>query len=317
MSWLFQRLSQEVRQSNKFVFLTCAHWVRGLALLCNESEELFANFYAEVKRKAPDDNADTQVFTQLMMSMHFTIALKEMNSVKKSQTFSRIAIVAWYYGIMYAAKAMISATDGSNHANHSKVANEWDKKISSKGLALPPFDLRVSTLVQENYKSELSKMRGYKKYHNKEPKTIDVACGACCSRLERTADTCREKELAHIICSKEFKKKEFTNFRKKEAIQIRDSYLAQKSCGFLHEAYRYRIKPNYRDVPFLIYPEDASRQFGQLLDDLDRTLEFFIRMALYYCAARIKKDLFYAFMKDVSENVLFESLKSVTEKFID
>ena len=104
-------------------------------------------------------------------------------------------------------------------------------------------------------------MRGYKQYNNKKPKTVDVACGACCSRLERTTDTCREKEEYRIRCLKEFREKGFDNFRKKEARQIRDSYLAKKSCGFLHEAYRFRIKPNYRDVPFLIYPKDASKQF--------------------------------------------------------
>jgi len=316
MSWLFKRLSEEMQQNNVFVFLTCAHWVRGLALLCEENEGLLSGFYSKVKRKTPDDSADTQVFIQLVMSMHFASALKEMNNSKRDQIFSRIAIISWYYGIMYAAKAMISATDSSNQSNHSKVANEWDKKISSKGLALPPFGLRVSTLVQENYKSELSQMQGYKKYHNKEPKTNEVACGACCSRLERTADTCREKEECRIKYLKEFKEKGFTNFRKKEARKIRDSLLAKKSCGFLHEAYRFRIKPNYRDVPFLIYPKDTSRQFSQLLDDLDKTLEFFIEMALYYCRARTKKDLFDAFIEDISKDDLFESLKETTTKFI-
>ena len=71
--------------------------------------------------------------------MHFASALKEMNSTNKHQVYSRIAIITWYYGIMYAAKAMISATDNSNPANHSKVANEWDKKISSRGLAVFPI----------------------------------------------------------------------------------------------------------------------------------------------------------------------------------
>src|SRR5690606_9636410 len=98
---------------------------------------------------------------------------------------------------------------------------------------------------------------------------LGAAEGMCCSYLSGTADWYREKEEKKIKNSKEYKEAGYQHFKSKAAQQLRDSVLSNKSCCFLHEAFRYRGKSNYRDVTYLVLTTDYHDQFAQLLCDLD------------------------------------------------
>lgn len=312
MSWLLDRLPARVKEKNNFVFLGAVHWQRGLALLCEKNKALLSQFYDQVQPKNVNEEADNQVFLQMMMSLHYLATLKSMNErVEDAQVFSRVAIVSWYYGILNAAKAMSTATDNSDSQTHSKAANEWDTKISSRKLILSPFDYRISSLVQKSYVAEINQYPNSKGYSQKKPTDLTAAEGVCCSYLLGTAKWYREKEETKIKKSKEYREAGFENFKSKDAQKLRDTNLSEKSCGFLHEAFRFRGKSNYRDVTYLVHTTDFHNQFVQLLSDLDLTLEFFIRMAIAYCSKRLEKKTFKLFVEDVSKNALLKDLKNV------
>jgi len=144
-----------------------------------------------------------------------------------------------------------------------------------------------------------------------------VAAGICCSYLSGTAEWYRKKVEINIKGSKDFKEKKYANFKSSGARKLRDSILSQKSCCFLHEAYRYRGKSNYRDITYLTYTSDMQYQFIQLMADLDETLEFFIKMAMHYCCMRIKKETFNNFITDVSKNILLKDVKEIFDDFTE
>jgi hypothetical protein len=313
MSWLLDRLPSRVKQKNTFVFLGTVHWQRGLALICEKNKPLITGFYDHLQPKVLNEEADSQVFLQIMMSLHYLATLKSMNKrPEDAQVFSRIAIVSWYYGILNAAKAMNTATDNSDSQTHSKTANEWDLRISSRQLILPAFDYRVSSLVQKTYASEIEQYPNCKKYERKMPADVSDAEGICCSYLSGTADWYREKEEIKIKNSKEYKEAGYQHFKSREAQQLRDSILSKKTSCFLHEAFRYRGKSNYRDVIYLVHTTDYQKQFAQLLSDLNFTLEFFITMAIHYCSKRLNKNTFQLFIDDVSNNVADSNTKCNT-----
>ncbi|HVE43607.1 MAG TPA: hypothetical protein VNC84_00520 [Gammaproteobacteria bacterium] len=312
MSWLLDRLPPELKKKNNFVFLGAVHWPRGLALICNKSKPLLAQFYDRVQPKDVNEEADNQVFLQIMMSLHYLATLKSMNKrLEDAQVFSRIAIVSWYYGILNAAKAMNTATDNSDSQTHRKAADEWDAKISSRKLILSPFDYRINSLVKKSYMAEINKYPNCKGYSQRNPSDLTTAEGICCSYLSGTADWYRKKEEIKIRSSKEYTGAGFQNFKSKDSQGLRDSSLSKKSCGFLHEAFRYRGKSNYRDVTYLAHTTDFHNQFMQLLSDLDSTLEFFITMAISYCSRRLKKETFKLFIEDASKNALLKDMENV------
>jgi hypothetical protein len=315
MSWLLERLPSRVQEKNKHVFLGAVHWLHGLALLCDQSRSLLPNFYDQVQPKTVNEEADNQVFLQIIMSLHYFSALRRMKiNEGDAQVFSRVAIISWYYGVLNAAKAMNTATDNSDTETHTKAANEWDTKIASKKLVLPPFDYRVSSLVEKTYVAEIALYPHSKDYKRKNPTDLNVSEGICCSYLSGTADWYREKEEAKIRKSREFKESKFVDFKSGNAKKLRDSILSKKTCCFLHEAYRYRGKSNYRDVTYLVYTTDMQNQFVTLIFDLDKTLEFFLTMAIYYCSMRLKKETFQQFVDDASKNVLLQDVKNVFSK---
>jgi len=168
MSWLLERLPLHLQEKNKFVFLGAVHWLHGLALLCRQNSALLPNFYKQIQPKGENEEADTRLFLQIVMSLHYFSALRRMKvNEGEAQIFSRVAIITWYYGILNAAKAMNTATDNSDSQTHAKAANEWDVKIASKKLALQPFDYRVSSLVEKTYSAEITLYPHSKDYKKK------------------------------------------------------------------------------------------------------------------------------------------------------
>lgn len=129
--------------------------------------------------------------------------------------------------------------------------------------------------------------------------------GSCCSYLKGSAKWWREETEDNIKSSNNyFKNNKISDFRKNEAKKIRDEKLKKISIGFLHQAFRYRGKANYRDAIYLSYGIEKKDEICRLNEDLYLTLSAFIRMASHYCSKRVERGLWEEFIADLEQHSL-------------
>lgn len=306
--WLYRRLkSEEPKMEPLFSFQGTAHWMRGLALLVEDSgfssAELSLKYQRVRRRASPATEADTRVFEFIFMSFQNLSGLGAMCESGYPSDFVRSAIVAWYYGLYYSASAMLAAADGSVQEEHRGTANAWDRQVVQNKLIPYPFDIRVPTLVKKDYEAEIKRLRGSNPsalVH--EPMDRDQAFGACLSYLKGTAEYERGRAEERIKTHKNFKSLGVTDFRTKAARSVRDVYLRDKTTGFLHQAFRYRGKANYRDALYLGYGTEYTTSLERLLCDLRTVLSAFAKASAHFCARRVEKGTWDTFIQDLEAN---------------
>jgi hypothetical protein len=261
--------------------------------------------YSSVQRGTLSDPAINTVFEQLLMSLHHVSALHEMRG--KELNLTRVAIMAWYYGVYCAASAMIAAQDGTQQQDHAGTANAWDRQIVANGFALAPFSYRLTTLENPAAQQELAMLRGSNTFDvNSRPSNPTEAYGACISYLSGTRDY-REWQVCEALKEKELPRLGLTNFRTRQARDLRDDRLRGKTLGFLHQAFRYRGKANYRDALFLTYGGGVGASLTGFIADAEVVLKAFVVMAGAFCARRIGSTLWQRFLSDLSAQLHCQS----------
>lgn len=281
------------------------NWMRALAILVADENigpaTMLARF-AAVNKGGLSDQAINTAFEQLLMSLHHLASLKAIASLPNRIDPARSAIVTWYYGIFHAASAMIAAQDGSQQDNHGETANAWDRQFAMRTLIPRPFHYRVTTLVAKAVEQEISVLRGQNSFVlDSEPMNVDQALGACMSYLKGSA-AWRAGYIEEDLRRRELKALGLTNFRTKQAQTLRDERLAGKAFGFVHQAFRYRGKANYREALFISYGGHVEPMLANFHQDLFLVLEAFLCMAGALSARRIGKELWNLFHDDVTAN---------------
>ena len=117
--WLLNRLFEKNLQKPTFARLHSLNWMRALALIVVESKDFeettLKERYASVAQKSPNVTADNDVFESLLMSLHNLACLRSTNKhISERYNVVRSAIVAWYYCVYFASKAMTAARSGAN-----------------------------------------------------------------------------------------------------------------------------------------------------------------------------------------------------------
>lgn len=218
----------------------------------------------------------------------------------KELDLARVAIMTWYYGTYCAASAMVAAKEGTQQQDHMGTANAWDRQIVANGHAMAPFSYRLTTLENPAAEQEIAVLRGSNTFNTStRPANPTEAFGACTSYL----NGCREYRVWQVcedLRHKELPKLGLTDFRKAAAKQLRDARLRGKTLGYLHQAFRYRGKANYRDALFLTYGSSVGGTLNGFIEDLEIVLNAFIVMAGAFCARRIGPTLWQLFVADLS-----------------
>jgi len=272
-----------------------------------------SSFYLSVQKRVFTQQEENTIFEQLLFAIHQLSALEALRSVPCKSDVARVGIVGWYYGIYAAASAMVAAQDGSFQDDHTATANVWDKQLAATGKVMMPFSLRVSSLVETNYKAEIAVIKGGNTYGLKiKPTNSMEAHGACCEYLSGNAKWWKWKTEENIKDSREFKALAVNDFRTKAAREFRDSRLSSKSVSFLHLAFRYRGKANYREALFLGYGHNVETLLNAYLDDLTTVLREFVAMSGAFACKRLGQKLWNEFLDDMEAHRSFQiSPKSV------
>jgi len=195
---------------------------------------------------------------------------------------------------------MIAAADGSFRHTHASTAQQWNGCFPVNGLAMQPFADRLSNLVRENVSRELAPIRSRGKHPlTSAPRTPQQAWGCCAEYLSGTADWEQRNIRQRVSNSREFKDLGVKDFRTAQARKLRDAGYGKRSIAFLHQAYRYRGKANYRDAIYLAYGRSVPSQLDGFIADLARVLRAFLAILAGYVSTRMGRDLWSSFVDDL------------------
>ncbi|WP_210241703.1 hypothetical protein [Mesorhizobium sp. B2-7-2] len=232
----------------QFALPSTVNWMHALRILIQDSGLNFTAadaFYARLGKRSMDTLVENTVLEQLFLGLHHLSALEQFRSGTKTSDFARVGILAWYYGIANAASAMTAAQSGSFQEDHTGTARLWDTEIASRGLAMEPFNWRVSSLVERTYKPEIAAYKaGSAGRLLIKPTTKSEALGVAAEYLSGSANWHAWRAKEEIMNTSEFKTLGVKDFRTKAAQALRDGRLGRKSVGFIHQASRYRGKAN-------------------------------------------------------------------------
>jgi hypothetical protein len=241
-----------------------------------------------------------------MLALHQLAALKALLGCDPQADVARVASVGWYYGIYDAATAMVAAQSGDLQDNHTKTARSWDNQFAMRGLAMYPFDLRLSTLVEKDAEVQLQSLRRIGKTTLvNEPVSEDQAHDYACAYLSGTRKWSAWKAEEDLKTSNAFKALGVGNFRTSAARTMRDNRLRGQAISFLHLAFRYRGKANYREALYLAHGASVEATILNFIRDMTVVLEAFLAMAGAFSRRRLGKNLWNEFTEDVERNRSF------------
>lgn len=220
----------------------------------------------------------------------------------------RVGIVTWYYGIYAASSAMVTAQTKATQDDHSSTANLFSQEIAARGLIPSPFDYRISSLLKADAEAEIAAMKGRVgtfKMAEQVPSTPEEAEAAHLAYISGSIEWWSWRAEESVRQTKQFRDLGVENFRTKAAREVRDNVLRRRSISFLHMAFRYRGKANYRDALFLGYGAEPEKVAAQFVSDLDLVLRAFLSCAGQFCARRLGRDLWNEFLEDLEERRSF------------
>lgn len=301
----------EGKPNPAFALPSTVNWMRALALLVDDPPVNFSTakaFYTGlgVGKRAMSPQVENTILEQLFLSLHHLSALEQMQGGAAPADLARVGVLAWYYGIANASSAMTAAQNGSFQEDHSGTARMWDAEIAARGLAMPPFSWRVSSLVEKTYKPQIAAYRaGSKAVLLSLPATKLDAAGAAAAYLSGSASWYAWYVVEDVRSSQEFKDLGAANFMTKSAQQIRDKRLDTRSVGFLHQASRYRGKANYREALFLAHGKSTGTQLAGFVANQATVLRSFLAMAGAFASRKLGKDIWAEFVADVDAQRAF------------
>jgi hypothetical protein len=316
--FLYQRIIEggtinepEGKPDPRFALPSTVNWMRALSLLVDAKAVNYDSakkFYASQGKRSMHPLVENTVLEQLFLGLHHVSALEKMKNAETAADFSRIGILAWYYGIANAASAMTAAQNGSFQEDHAGTANMWDRDIAARGFAMEPFNLRVSSLVEATFSSEVQTYRGASVGDLlSPPASTSEALGAAVSYLSGCAQWYAWKTTEDVRRSSEYKTLGVSNFRKKAARELRDARLSRRTMGFVHQAARYRGKANYREALFLAYGKNTERVLKDFVAAQTSVLRAFLAMAGAFSAKKLGNSLWQEFLADVDANRAFST----------
>lgn len=298
----------------QFALPSTVNWMRALRLLVEDEGITFGSadaFCSKQGKRSMDARVENTVLEQLFLGLHHLSALEQFREGTTAADYARVGILGWYYGIANAASAMTAAQAGSFQEDHAGTARVWDEQIASRGLAMPPFRWRVSSLVESTYKREaVAYKQGSSGKLISKPETKAEALGAAAEYLSGSARWYAWRAQEELKRSPQFKALEVADFRTRAARELRDERLQKKSVGFVHQASRYRGKANYREALFLAYGLATDEILSGFADDMSAVLRAFVAMAGAFAKRKLGPSLWSDFVTDVDAKKAFTTRAS-------
>ncbi|MBD9597657.1 hypothetical protein IB270_33060 [Ensifer sp. ENS05] len=298
----------------EFTLPSTVHWMHALRLFVEDVQLNFAAgeaFYASQSHERLTPQVENTVLEQLFLSLHHFSALQQLRGSQKAADAARIGIITWYHGIVNAANAMVAAQSSRYAGTKAASAILWDREIALGGLAMAPFSWRVSSLVENTYKSEIDRYKGDSQGKLRaKPRDGSEARGAIAEYLSGSAAWYADYAKNEIMKTPEFVALGVENFRTKQARELRDANLSKQCIGFVHEASRYCGKASEREALFLAYGSSSETHLSGFAENLSRVLGAFLAMAGAFSKQKLGRGLWSEFVADVDAKGAFSARAS-------
>jgi hypothetical protein len=318
--WIFDSI-QEVDQDRSPAFSSQAtiNWIRALRFEIEaahgENSSLQAascrTFYNTNIQLIPTNPPIGKIVEPLFFSILNCMSLQRM-----STNFNDLpwvlptAIVAWYYSLYFSIRSIFESNGQFVADDHSKSAKFLVCNIRQQ---LPyPLDMIARRNDGENYDILLNGHLNPTNYDlwSTFLRDRDICQGMLAQYLNGTANWYTDRTKKRILSTNH----EFTNFRSKRAREIRDQQLLP-SIGFLHCAFRQRVKANYHDSIYLTYDQDNPIDMTQFLSGLSVTSRFISIAAITYIEKRNGRQVIDNFVRDLRANLKGIDLTTPEERF--
>lgn len=203
------------------------------------------------------------------------------------------AVVAWYYALYGAVRSMLACIGQPAADNHGKTMKAY---LSTLAKRLPhPFDMTAVRIKNKDY----------------DPTLPTIGPGATARLIEAFGNTRASAQgmlreylkgtAAHYAerVENRLRTKYPKGFITKVARADRDGKL-ESEIGFMHCAFRYRGKANYRDALYLTYGSKDPAHAALFVEDLAFVAEAFVLLALVVLERTHGQPIAEAFSKDLS-----------------
>ncbi len=317
--WLYEHITRHDESRKPSFSVQATHnWFKALKFeventhgkTCGEQVESCRRFYRSTQQQK-NISPNEDVFEHLFFSVIYAMTLDRFaNTLNDIPWIRPTAIVDWYYATYFSIRAMFSVLGNSVPEDHSKTA----KFVASTFRThLPhPFNMIARRTEGEDYGIFLME---------KNPEFYDlsraffntslVAQGMLTQYLKGTADWYAKRTKNNILIDSKGK---FSNFRSKEAQKIRDKRLATE-IGFLHCAFRQRVKANYRDAIYLSYDYGEEINLDSLVKNLSVSAKFSSITAMAYLEHHLGTQIMQSFFNDLSQNLRGVNFSSDSERY--
>ena len=156
---IYQKWIEKDSNDNEWSQHALRQWIKALEFLLPNFEQI-NNFYVQTKIKQNklilEADGVHELCSNLGMALNFYSNLNSL-SCENIDELQTLVIICWYYGIYFSSRAMCLSIDINFKNNtHSGVCDYWLEKISKKELVLCPFNLHVSSILQDDVKKYLS-----------------------------------------------------------------------------------------------------------------------------------------------------------------
>ncbi len=319
--WLYQQILRvhPDRQPN-FALQSSVNWIAALSAEVlaehgeSPSDHLVScrNLFKQTVKPNRGLKQAALVFEPLFSAIAGAMALQSFDSASLNRPWCRpSSTVSWYYTAYTSARAMMASLGQSPADTHAATQKVF---VSSLQPQLPhPFDMLAIRTAGESYSVSLPRHPAAVKFPlirtlDDEPKTTR---GMLLTYLSGTAAWYADRAKERLR-----KRKKIKNFRTKESRAVRDEHL-EPQIGFLHCAYRYRGKANYRDAIFLSYGLREPARGPSFTHNLANTSCFCVLMAIAFVERRVGRDIVQRFLEDLRRNLRGLNGASSRETFWD
>lgn len=306
-NWLYTEvLKEDDLRVPTFARQSTINWMKALRFeIINEhgssTKEQFKSCLRQFKAAYPKKLAplnNSYIFESLYSSLTGSLALQTSakNSSKESWMLPS-AIVSWYYSVYFSVLSMFGSTGQSVDDNHASVYRAFGSNLSDQ---MPhPFNMKATHVKNEDYKSLLPQYPSASRFSLSKnfPESEDAAKGMLLEYLSGNA-----KYYTWLTKDRILRKADYGDFRTKIAKEERNRQLP-RTVGFMHCAFRYRGKANYRDGIYLTYGKASSDETSAFLEDMKVVSQFAFIAALALAYRSPLKPEVANFLEDIDKNL--------------
>jgi hypothetical protein len=306
MFWLYKQvLNEQQDREPLFAQQSTVNWMQALRHeieaehgTCAEDQLKACRLVLRGSRKTNPVPSLAGVFEPLYSGITNSMTLDRLSQAQTGLPWVRpSAIVTWYYAVYACTRAMFAAFGQPVGDNHSAAMKAYVSVLSPR---MPhPLNMRARHVKDEQYDGRLPTYPhavSAKLSVNFTP-SRDVAQGMLLEYLSGNANWYADRTKQQILQGGKFR-----DFRSKVAREERNRRL-QKEIGFLHCAFRYRGKANYRDAIYLTYGMREPAAMLNFLEDLAATSKFFVVLALTFAEQHYSTTEVATFLSDVRQHL--------------